>query len=116
MEQALAALAITHAAAGPAITEHAIHLVSLHDLDRDVGHEAEVVTAQRARNPKRRIGPVSPRLAIGLHRNPFRMRVHSRLMQRMRIGAGDDVHPLFAAALHHFAERIVIGQKLTAVM
>ena len=115
-EVRLAVLAITHARAGPAVAEDAVDLVEGDDLPGDLGHELEVVGAERTGDPQLRIRPVLAPAPLGVHGDPVRMRVVDVLMCGVRIGARDDVHPELATAGDEFAERVAIAKEPAAMV
>ena len=115
-EVLLAVLAITHAGAVPAIAEHSVHLVHGYDFARHPGHKVEVVGAQGAGDPEFRHGPVTPLLALRIHRDPIGVRVVDVLVSGVGVGAGDDVHAELAAAGRHLAEGIGVAEELAAVV
>ena len=55
-------------------------------------------------------------LALRIDGNPVRMRIVDVLMNGVRIGARDDVHTEFAAALDQITERVPVAQPLTSVV
>ena len=116
VEVLLAVLAVTHAGSCPSIGEDAIHHVLRHDFLMDRGHEFKVVGSQRAGEPEVRIRRVLALLAVLIHREPVRMRVVNILMASVRVGAGNDIHAQFPAAMGYIAEGIHIPQPLAAVV
>src|SRR4029077_14628204 len=56
----------------PAPREDAVYAVPGDDLAMHRVHEVEVVWTERAGNPQRRIGPVSPRRAVRSRGDPVR--------------------------------------------
>src|SRR5437773_4016527 len=111
-----AVLAVTHAGAVPTIDENAVHSVARHDFLLHFGHELAVVRTQGAGNPHLWRGPVTTPVAIGLNRDPIRMRVAHVIVRGVRVGARDDDHAELAAAGDKFAERIGITEPLTAMV
>ncbi len=116
MEVLLAVLAVTHARSCPSIGEDAIHHVLRHDFLMDRGHELKVVGSQGAGEPEVRIRSVLALLAVLIDRQPVWMRVVNILMASVRVGAGNDIHAQFPAAMRYVAEGIHISQPLAAVV
>src|SRR5260370_20258809 len=109
-------LAVTHANTCPTIAEDSVHFVIGCNFAGDVGHELEVVRAEGTRDPELGLGPVAPLAALGIYGDPIGMGIVDVLMGGMRIGSGDDVHPEFPAAIHHFAEAITIAEELAPIV
>ncbi len=87
-----------------------------HDLLVHLGHELEVVRAQRAGDPHLRRGPVPALAAVGVDGDPVGMRVVDILVGRVRIGARHHDHAQLAAARHQLAEGVAVAQPRAAVM
>src|ERR1700733_2577343 len=55
-------------------------------------------------------------VALGIYGDPIGVRVVDVLAGGVRVGAGDDVHSLLAAALHDVPEGVHVAQILAAVV
>ena len=116
VEVPAAVLAVAVGLVGPPIGEDAVDVVARDDLAVHGGHELEVVRPERARDPQLRVGPVPARLAVGVDGNPIGMRACHVVAGRVRVGAGDHLHPHRAAAANQLAERIAGAEPGAAVM
>ena len=117
MEVGAAVLAVAHAGAGPAIAEDAIHLVEADDLLGDLGHELEVVGAERAGDPQLGHGTgwrrLLPSASTAIQSGWASIDI---LVGGVRIGAGDHDHVELAAAGDQLAEGVAIAEPLAAVV
>ena len=94
----------------------AIDSIARHDLALHLGHELEVVRAERAGDPHLGRGPVPARLAVGVDGDPVGMRALRVVVGGVRIGARDDDHAELAAAGDQIAKRIAVTEPLAAMM
>ena len=115
-EVAAAVLAVAVGLVGPPVGEDAVDVVARDDLAVHGGHELEVVGPERARDPQLRVGPVPARPPVGVDRDPVGVRARGVVAGRVRIGAGDHLHPHGAAAADQLAERIAGAEPGAAVM
>ncbi len=111
-----AVVAVALGLVGPPVGEDAVDVVARDDLAVDGGHELEVVGPERARDPQLRVGPVPARLPVGVDGDPVGVGPRGVVAGRVRIGAGQDLHALGAAAADQVTERIAGAEPGAAVM